>query len=78
MVVSCNNGTLSTFVPTDDNQWDISKVLLVKNRCHKLSATTKRTSSLKGRSKAKTYFLNFIRRALERSCNRLSNALSNI
>ena len=29
MVVSCNNGTLSTFVPTDDNPWDISKVLLV-------------------------------------------------
>ena len=32
MVVSCNNGTLSTFVPTDDNPWDISKVLLVFRR----------------------------------------------
>ena len=32
MVVSCNNGTLSTFVPTDDNPWDISKVLLVYRR----------------------------------------------
>ena len=32
MVVSCNNGTLSTFIPTDDNPWDISKVLLVFRR----------------------------------------------
>jgi len=30
--VSCNNGTLATFIPTDDNQWDISKVLLVYRR----------------------------------------------
>ena len=32
MVVSCNNGTLSTFIPSDDNPWDISKVLLVFRR----------------------------------------------
>ena len=32
MVVSCNNGTLSTFVPSDENPWDISKILLVNRR----------------------------------------------
>ena len=32
MVVSCNNGTLSAFIPTVDNPWDISKVLLVYRR----------------------------------------------
>ena len=32
MVVSCNNGSLATFVPTVDNPWDISKVLLVYRR----------------------------------------------
>ena len=32
MVVSCNNGTLATFVPTVENPWDISKVLLVFRR----------------------------------------------
>ena len=32
MVVSCNNGTLSTFVPSAENPWDISKILLVNRR----------------------------------------------
>ena len=32
MVVSCNNGTLDTYIPTVDNPWDISKVLLVYRR----------------------------------------------
>ncbi len=32
MIVSCNNGTLSAFIPTVDNPWDISKVLLVYRR----------------------------------------------